>query len=357
MDIRSLRYLANKTNLPIFVYEVEQRQFSYQNPAFEKSFNLPTGITIQPDSLLHMVHPEDQQYLTEAYCLFVTGEESEEIEFRIELPEQEERWVCLTALLFREKTGKQRIIGYMEDITASKQYQDYLKKYGNKKNSVLHILAHDLAGPLNMIQTLADELAIDLKANGNQDINKLIGLIKNTSAHGISLIKSLLDTEFLETTGVDLIKSRANIVDRFKEIMEQYEQSEIKIAKTFRFLPASDEIYVQFDDTKLMQAVNNLISNAIKFTPEGGVITVSLEENQETVLIKVEDNGVGIPQKYHTALFDKFTKARRPGLHGEPATGLGMSIVKTIVEWHNGHIWFESEENKGTCFYIEIPKE
>src|SRR5207253_7910739 len=110
------------------------------------------------------------------------------------------------------------------------------------------------------------------------------------------------------------------------------------------------------DDTKFMQVINNLISNAIKFTPDGGEITVSLEEKEETVLITVADTGIGIPEKFHATLFDKFSAARRPGIKGEPSVGLGMSIIKMIVEWHQGHIWFDSQENKGTTFYIEIPK-
>jgi two-component system sensor histidine kinase VicK len=80
------------------------------------------------------------------------------------------------------------------------------------------------------------------------------------------------------------------------------------------------------------------------------------KEDRGTVLIWVADNGIGIPKKYHASLFDKFTKARRPGLREEPTVGLGMSIIKTIVEWHKGKIWFESEEDKGTTFYVEIPR-
>ena len=103
--------------------------------------------------------------------------------------------------------------------------------------------------------------------------------------------------------------------------------------------------------------INNLISNAIKFTPDGGHITLSIEDQQDVVLFTVADTGVGIPAKFHDTLFSKFTKARRAGLKGEPSIGLGMSIIKTIVNWHEGKIWFESEEKKGTTFYIELPKE
>ncbi len=104
-----------------------------------------------------------------------------------------------------------------------------------------------------------------------------------------------------------------------------------------------------------MQVINNLISNALKFTPDGGSITISISEKDGIILISVADTGVGIPQKFHATLFDKFPESRRTGLKGEPSVGLGMSIIKTIVEWHHGEIWFESEENKGSTFYIRLP--
>jgi two-component system sensor histidine kinase VicK len=127
---------------------------------------------------------------------------------------------------------------------------------------------------------------------------------------------------------------------------------------TFELFSSDPSIYVEIDEVKFIQVITNLISNAIKFTQDDGRITVRVEDKEDsgTLLITVEDNGIGIPKKYHASLFDKFTKARRPGLRHEPSVGLGMSIIKTIVEWHKGRIWFESEENKGTTFYIEIPK-
>jgi two-component system sensor histidine kinase VicK len=71
----------------------------------------------------------------------------------------------------------------------------------------------------------------------------------------------------------------------------------------------------------------------------------------------VADNGIGIPLSMQAGLFEKFTRARRPGIRGEESVGLGMSIIKTIVEWHGGRIWFESKENEGSTFFVEIPKE
>ncbi len=110
------------------------------------------------------------------------------------------------------------------------------------------------------------------------------------------------------------------------------------------------------DESKFVQIVNNLVSNALKFTRDQGVISLNVMDQGATVLFAFKDDGIGIPEKHHATLFEKFTDARRPGLNGEPTVGLGLSIVKTIVDWHQGRIWVNSKENDGTCFYVEIPK-
>jgi len=301
-----------------------------------------------------MVSPDDQPYLEEKYADLLGGAILKDMEFRIELP-GEERWLCLTPFLV-EEAGQQTIVGFAEDISAVKAYSIYTKKYTDKKNATLNILSHDLAGPLAMIQNLSSLLTEELQHKESEDINKLINLIGKTSKQGTRLIQEFITQEFLDSTNTDMFRQRVDIVKMTKNTVEEYQQSKKRINKVFELHTSSDSIFMELDENKFMQALNNLISNAIKFTPDGGAITVSVEEEEETVLFKVADNGVGIPEKYHATLFDKFTNARRPGIKGEPSVGLGMSIIKTIVEWHQGKIWFESEENKGSTFYISLPK-
>jgi two-component system sensor histidine kinase VicK len=186
----------------------------------------------------------------------------------------------------------------------------------------------------------------------------VVSLITQTSKGSIRLIKDFVEQEFLESSQTALITGRVNIVEKLREIMGQYQDSQQNSAKKFILSSSDPSIYAEIDEVKFFQAIINLITNAIKFTQDDGVITVHVEDKEDrgTVLIRVADNGIGIPKKYHASLFDKFTKARRPGLREEPTVGLGMSIIKTIVEWHKGKIWFESEEDKGATFYVEIPR-
>jgi two-component system sensor histidine kinase VicK len=106
----------------------------------------------------------------------------------------------------------------------------------------------------------------------------------------------------------------------------------------------------------MTQVLTNLVSNAIKFTPDGGHIRVTFEPCPECVRIHVVDNGVGIPAALQPHLFERFTKARRPGLRGEETTGLGLVLCKTIVDWHQGKLLVTSQEGQGTTVTIELPR-
>ena len=136
---------------------------------------------------------------------------------------------------------------------------------------------------------------------------------------------------------------------------DTHRQSEHLPAKHFSFQHSQPTLYVEIDNNKFLQVINNLMSNAIKFTNEGGRITVGLAQHPNHVLVTVADDGVGIPAHLLPVLFDRFTPARRPDLHGEKTTGLAMHIIETIVRLHQGRIWVESEENVGTTFYIQLP--
>jgi two-component system sensor histidine kinase VicK len=264
----------------------------------------------------------------------------------------------------------------VEDITKNKEYTFNLQKYNSKKDSTLEILSHDLASPMNTLLGLARLVAKRTEQYNDPMVAEALQVMQQTCQRGVELIRDFVAQEFLESSNVDLKKERVDLVQKIGIVMDNYQHSEQAIKKSFRLLTSGKPIYAAVDDTKFMQVINNLVSNAIKFTPDGGIISVQIEDQSDTaeasgpldersagasgvgsVLITVEDDGIGIPEHLQAGLFEKFTKARRPGLKGEKSIGLGMSIIRTIVEWHGGRIWFESQENKGSKFFIQIPKE
>jgi two-component system, OmpR family, sensor histidine kinase VicK len=158
-----------------------------------------------------------------------------------------------------------------------KQYQDYLKKFTAKKDAILHIPSLDLAGPLGMISNLADMLQTDLKAHPNQQVSETIRIIQKSSQQGEQLTKEFMKQEFFESPETAVIKQRVDLVQIIRKSREEYQQNQQLTGKKFHYLPATDTLFLELDDLKFMQALNNLISNALKFTPDGGEVTLVLK--------------------------------------------------------------------------------
>ncbi len=351
-----LQQVAEQSDRVYFIYAPEDKRLCYLNLAFKEVWGVDQEKALDDFSvLLSMVHEEDTQFVRQQYQDFLKDRQRKQIEFRITLPDHTIKWISLTGYPIPVDISEGFLLaGHAEDITQTKEYMLNALKFAAKKNSVLEILSHDLAAPFTTIQGMVD--LIERKLKKGEDITEYLEYIKDNAKRGTNLIRSFVDNEFLESSQVKLTKIRVDLTERIAYFMEDYTQGEELIAKNFEYITPEQPIYVEVDEVKFMQVINNLISNAIKFTPDHGKIKVQVEDKGESVLISVSDNGIGIPKELQPNLFDKFTKARRPGLRGEQSVGLGMSIIKNIVELHKGRIWFESEENKGATFFIHIPK-
>lgn len=354
-----LLYLTQRAHVLLFTYDLVHQQFTFMNPACITFFGLKTDELslqeIKPTALLEMVSADDKTYVLSKLQAFLEGENIKNIEFRVAGAENE-RWLKVSPYLIVEN-DERLIVGQAEDITISKTTIELLNNHNMKKNSILTILAHDLAGPIGTVKNLSTMLGRETAALNNPRVEQFIHLITKISDSNIRLIRNYLDQEFLESSDTILYKKRVELVRKINIATENILKMQEKLKVEFIFKTSHERIYVEIDEDKFMQVINNLITNSLKFTPDGGRIELTLQDDKTDVLLTVSDTGVGIPPQFHSTLFDKFTPARRPGLKGQASNGLGMSIIKTIVQWHQGTIWFESEENVGTTFYIKIPVE
>lgn len=347
-----LQYLAERINVLLFTFDMRAERFTFMNAACITFFNLDSP-DVELTELIEMIHPDDQLYVLSKFKAFLNQELVENVEFRVRRGAYE-RWLRITPYLITENDVR-LIGGQAEDITASKATIEVLNNHNIKKNSILTILSHDLAGPIGTVQNLSTLLSRETAELKNPRIDNFISLITKICKSNIRLIRNFLDQEFLESTDTILFKKRVELVAKINFATESILKMQDELQIEFIVKANQEAIYAEIDEDKFMQVINNLITNSLKFTPDGGKIEVNITEEKSDVLIAVRDNGIGIPQRYHATLFDRFTDARRTGLKGEASTGLGMSIIKTIVEWHKAEIWFESEENKGTTFYIRLP--
>ncbi|MDB5116844.1 MAG: hypothetical protein JWQ79_2336 [Mucilaginibacter sp.] len=213
---------------------------------------------------------------------------------------------------------------------------------------MMQIVAHDLRNPIGGITSVATLMLDD--PGRSEDDRMMLELIKTSGKNSLELVSDLLQvhtkTEELKKEPVDLGQMLHYCVDLLRHKAEAKGQ-QIELLATPVTIPVNRE--------KLWRVVSNLIANAIKFSPTGALIHVSLREEADQIRIAVEDHGIGIPEEIAPKIFDMFTDAKRAGTAGEQPFGLGLAISKQIVEAHGGKLWFESKPSGGTTFFVELP--
>ena len=354
-SLQILEQIAEQTDQVFFIADTQSKSIRYLNPSFDEMWGCSRqDIAANPAALLDIIHPEDREYARNSYHRIIKREQQVS-EFRIITPDQQEKWISVRTYTIFNADETWSVAGFAEDVTDKKEKQHTLLKFSERKNSILHSFSHELAGPLALIQSLSASL--EGEEVNSETVHQTLGYIQDTCKKSISLIKELLNNEFLESSAVALRKIRFNLLAKTHNSVTMFRQADLNAQKNIKLISSHDPLFIVADEVTLLQVIHNLIANALKFTYPGGNITVTLLEREKTILLTVQDDGVGIPKDLQPYVFDKFTKARRPGLRGEETVGLGLSIVKNIVDLHQGRIWLTSEENQGSTFYIELPKE
>ena len=354
LDAALFKRMTDQSVEVYFIFDLLENRIQYINPAFEEITKKKcTQLFEDPGLILAMIHEEDIDYVNKSLKNLTIKETNSLLEFRICRPDGIERWIRLKVYPILENGNITHLTGTAEDDTARKTGIFNMQKVNGWKDANLEILSHDLRGPIGTVKMLAS--VIDRKLPHNPELHKLTKMIEDISVRNIELIQTLLTREFLATEEVEISKERLDVVWEINQAIDIYLKSQENIEKCINFKHAQDHVFANVDSMKFLQIINNLVSNAIKFTGENGEINVYLEQLDSTFLITVEDNGIGIPKNLWPSLFNKYTEAGREGIDGEKSTGLGMWIVKRLAEEHGGHVWFESEVNKGSKFYVEIP--
>src|SRR5690606_19003668 len=179
------------------------------------------------------------------------------------------------------------------------------------KDSSLEILSHDLRGPIGTVKMLA--AAIAKKSQDNEDSHKMATMIEGVSKQTLDLLQSFLTKETIDTATVEIKKERLEVVSVIQQIMDVYLKVQKALRKEFHFTASHPAIYAYLDGMKFLRIMNNLISNATKFTGDDGQINIHLERLDESILVTVADNGVGIPRSVQPVLFHKYSEASREG--------------------------------------------
>lgn len=238
------------------------------------------------------------------------------------------------------------LITVLHDITEQ-------EKIDMERKEFVANVSHELRTPLTTMRSYVEALA-EGAWQDDELAPKFLEVTQNETERMIRLVNDLLQLSKLDNRDIKLDKELVDfivfynrIIDRFELTKEQNVIFERKLSKHAAF--------VEVDEDKLTQVMDNIISNALKYSPEGGKITFSLKEQEKQIIVSISDNGVGIPKENLEKVFDRFYRVDKARTRKLGGTGLGLAIAKEMVEAHGGKIWATSKEGKGTKVSFTLP--
>ena len=239
---------------------------------------------------------------------------------------------------------------YYLQVIEIREKNSEIEKAGEFKNQVLGMVAHDLRNPIAAVESIAMMMELDEIDEETQDN---INMMKASCVKARSIIDDLLEAArneniaVFETQNTELNQLLGNIVSEWKK------QPDNKVNVVFS--SSGNPVNAKINYEKFHRVIDNLISNAVKFSKDRDNVDVRLSRQNDLIFIDVQDYGVGIPAAMLPEIFNRFSKAGRTGLRGEKSTGLGLSIVRQIIEKHKGTINVTSTEGLGSTFSITLP--
>ncbi|GAB3530070.1 hypothetical protein GCM10027443_10200 [Pontibacter brevis] len=352
-----LFHLFGKSSKKVFfLYNLRTQQFEYLNEAVERIWEVSRELVLtEPKHLFARIHPDDKEAVVKRFREMKEEGTAQEMELSLVLDGDVRKEVKIDAYSVRDQDGNQaHVAGVAEDVTKQSQYIDYLREFSRRKNSALEIIAHDLRGPLSIVKSVSNLLESEHQEKKYDEISTYTNIIAEAYENCLSIITDVLRDEHLQSPTIYVNIQRFDLVEAVQKLLYSYQVAN-GIEHTFELVAGEEKIMVELDEVKLMQVLNNLLSNSIKFTSPGGRIQIELRKENKRLLVIHSDNGIGIPKELQPHIFERYSRATRKGLRGEPTTGVGLAIVRELVEVQGGKIWVESEENQGAAFYLSLP--
>lgn len=226
----------------------------------------------------------------------------------------------------------------------------------NKQEEYIPLVAHELKTPLAVIREGISLLVDGVCGPLNDKQRKILTMSSENITRLTRIIEDLLEVSKMEGGRLKLRKSLVDICILLQESCEKWQLEVSKKNQTLRLFIEEKQQYIYVDPGIIQQVVDNLISNAIKYSQERGNIEIFLKNEGAHILIVVKDTGIGISQEDFPKIFEKFQRFKRDVNNEIKGTGLGLSIVKQFIDLHKGTIAVESELGKGTTFHIRLPK-
>jgi PAS domain S-box-containing protein len=352
--------MANTAPVMIWIADVEGL-FSFVNSVWLEYTGKKIGDQLGMNWLKN-VHPDDFEKLLKVYQEAFKSREPFSAQFRFKGIDEQFKWMLIKGTPRLNDEGKfTGFIGSCVNINEQMENEEKIKKINadlaesnETKDKFFSIIAHDLRGPLSGLSQILEILVTDYEDMEEDEKMEIVTEASKASNSTYALIENLLEWSRIQSGRLLYEPTKFNLFNLINNIEALYNQNIKKKGITIK-VEVNPEVTV-FADKKMTETIiRNLISNAIKFTPQNGSIVVNSEADQNYSTIKVQDTGVGMEQKTMDKLFRIDVSHSTPGTGGEAGTGLGLILSKELVEKQGGKIWVESKLNEGSSFYFTLP--
>lgn len=267
-------------------------------------------------------------------------------------------------LVFPLKNGGDEVIGFVKilrDITERKASEDAIKKYANDleelnthKENVLAILSHDLRSPLAAIVQGADYLKSNYDTIEPTLARDLLEEFHKAVVNELKMLDYLVEWARIKYAAEAFVPAKIDLCEAITKVFESLKETAAVNSINFQN-KVDDECYVFADGKMVNSILHNLLSNAIKHSKKDGKITLSAEEKEKMMIVKIQDSGIGMSKEIQSELFSPQVETLSKAVEKENGAGIGLLLVKGFLEKNGGSIWAESEEGNGSTFYFTLP--
>lgn len=353
------RQLAENISDMIWLRDLIKDEVIYFNPSLAKFFGQREEINkCNIRCFLDQCNEEERDRLSEFLTLEVSQEKHGD--FILMDMNHNQKWFKIDIYPIKSIDGDViRQVGIATDISTMIEAQEALKKsleiekkVGELKTRFVSMASHEFKTPLASIIMASETIQNFRSRFTDQDYDKYLDRIKRNTVHLSAMINNVLNLSKMESGNIQITPERIAVNEFIGKWLSGYQENHPVNHKIFLELP-ENETYVNVDRQHLLHAMDNLFSNGMKYSPRNSEIEIGVRTHSGYLTISVSDHGIGIPEKDRNTMFSPFFRASNSGsVHG---TGLGLSMVKQMVEQNGGKIWFESREGEGTVFYVEFP--
>jgi PAS domain S-box-containing protein len=253
---------------------------------------------------------------------------------------------------------ERRVVGgitLLADITDRKAAENAVKESDKRKDEFLGVLAHELRNPLAPLRTGLQ--LIRLAPNDTNTVENALEVMDRQLQQMVRLIDDLLDVSRISRGKIELHREPVEITSVLKSALEASQPLIEAAGHELNVFTPSEEVFVDADVTRLAQVFSNLLSNAAKYTPKGGHLTLEVTPTRDQIKVSLKDDGVGIPSQMLSKVFDMFTQVDASLDRSQGGLGIGLTLVKSLVEMHNGTVEARSKgRGHGTEFVVTLPR-